>query len=54
MANIFSKRAAAVAFFVLVAGVSAHACILSYTLVGPDGQAGITPGRPAEVVTGGD
>ena len=54
MANIFSKRAAAVAFFVLVAGVSAHACILTYTLVGPDGQAGITPGRPAEVVTGGD
>ena len=54
MANIFSKRLAAVAFLVLVAGVSAHACIFTYTLIGPHGQTGITPGRPAEVVTGED
>ncbi len=52
MASIFSKRTAAVAFFVLVAGVSAHACILTYTLIGPDGQIGIFPGRSAELVTG--
>ena len=52
MATIFSKRVAAVAFLVLAAAASAHACIFTYTLIGPNQQTGITPGRPVEVMTG--
>jgi len=52
VANRFSKRMAAVAFLVLVAGVSAHACLITYALVGPDGQTSITPNRAADLVVG--
>ena len=52
MANIFNKRLLAIAFLILVAGASAHACIITYTLVGPKQQSSIMPGRFFEVMTG--